>query len=197
MHLRLMLVAVLLCGMLRSTSAQPQRVLSISDTIDQPAEIAAKRPGDCARGRCDLAALENPDGARNSAAGFIFTSDKPVPAPIKPIHFWIWPSTLSQSDLDKAVTQVRASRVDTVADPAEESWTHVLLWNSNSWILERAGATDGDELGWTLTAAALKARVPPGARVWVNLPPSQELGGKLALREKKQHGTGGQQPRSR
>jgi hypothetical protein len=100
-----------------------------------------------------------------------------------PLHFWIWPSTIPQAGLQKAVEEIRASGIDTVADPAAQPWTHLLLWNSAHWILKRAGSNDLVELGWKLTAAALKQNVPAGAKVWVNLPPSQELGAKLNLRE--------------
>ena len=129
------------------------------------------------------ASIVSPANAKVST-GSVFEIDKWVPAPVDPLHFWIWPSTIAQADLDKAIAQIRASGIDIVADPAEEPWTHILLWNSNSWILQRAGTTDGDELGWTLTASALKQHVPAGAKVWVNLPPSQQLGGKLDLNEK-------------
>jgi hypothetical protein len=116
--------------------------------------------------------------------GAVFEIDKWIPAPTDPLHFWMWPSTIAQANLDKAIAQIRASGIDTVSDPAEQPWTHILLWNSDDWILQKAGETDGTELGWTLTASVLKQHVPPGAKVWVNLPPSQELGGKLNLHEK-------------
>jgi hypothetical protein len=99
------------------------------------------------------------------------------------LRFWIWPSTIAQPDLQKAIDQVRMSGIETVADPARQPWTHVLLWNSDDWILLRAGQTDGEELGWTLTAKVLRQHVPPGAKVWINLPPSQEWGGKIKLHE--------------
>jgi caspase domain-containing protein len=115
--------------------------------------------------------------------GQVFELDKWSPAPTDPLHFWIWPPTIAEADLQKAIDQIRASGIDSVADPAEQPWTHILLWNSDNWILQRAGDTDAVELGWKLTASALKQHVPPGAKVWVNLPPSQELGGKLKLHE--------------
>ena len=86
-------------------------------------------------------------------------------------------------DLRKAIDQIRASGIETVADPATQPWTHILLWNSDDWILLRAGETHGEELGWTLKATTLKQHVPRGAKVWINLPPSQELGGKIKLHE--------------
>lgn len=129
------------------------------------------------------ASIVSPPNAK-IAVGSVFAIDKWIPAPVDPLHFWIWPSTIAQADLEKAIAQIRASGIATVSDPAEQPWTHILLWNSNSWILQRAGEADGDELGWSLTAATLKKHVPAGAKVWVNLPPSQELGGKLTLQEK-------------
>jgi Caspase domain len=129
------------------------------------------------------ASIVSPPNAHVAVAS-VFEIDKWVPPPVDPLHFWIWPSTIAQADLEKAIAQIRASGIDVVSDPAEQPWTHILLWNSSSWLLQKAGTTDGDELGWTLTAAALKKHVPPGAKVWVNLPPSQELGGKLALNDK-------------
>lgn len=104
-------------------------------------------------------------------------------SPIEPLNFWIWPSTIPQIELEKAIDQIRASGIETVADPAAQPWTHILVWNSDDWILLRAGETHGEELGWTLTAKNLKQHVPPGAKVWINLPPSQQLGGKIKLHE--------------
>lgn len=115
------------------------------------------------------------------AVGQVFELDTWAPAPTDPLHFWMWPSTISEANLAKAIEQIRAAGISIVDDPAEEPWTHVLLWNSADWILQRAGTTEPVELGWTLTASALKKAVPAGAKVWVDLPPSQELGGKLNL----------------
>jgi len=128
------------------------------------------------------ASIVSPPNA-HVAVGQVFELDKWTPVPVDPLHFWTWPSTIAQADLQKAIQQIRASGIDTVADPAEQPWTHILLWNSANWILQRAGDTDPVELGWTLNATTLKQHVPAGAKVWVNLPPSQELGGKLDLRE--------------
>ncbi|HSZ15450.1 MAG TPA: caspase family protein [Terracidiphilus sp.] len=129
------------------------------------------------------ATVVSPSGA-HVAVGQVFEIDKWTPVPADPLHFWTWPSTIAGPDLQKAIEQVRASGIETVADPAEQPWTHILLWNSAHWILQRAGTTDPVELGWKLTADALKKNVPAGAKVWINLPPSQELGGKLNLHEK-------------
>ena len=128
------------------------------------------------------ASVATPANAR-VAIGQVFELETWIPAPTDPLHFWIWSSTIAQADLQKAIDQIRASGIDSVSDPAEQPWTHILLWNSDNWILQRAGDTDAVELGWKLTASALMQHVPAGAKVWVNLPPSQELGGKLKLHE--------------
>lgn len=122
---------------------------------------------------------------RCAAFCLLATCRIPVQSPIEPLHFWIWPSTIAQTNLEKAIDQIRASGIETVADPATQPWTHILLWNSDDWILLRAGQTKGKELGWTLTAKALQQHLPPGAKVWINLPPSQELGGKIKLHEER------------
>ena len=155
----------------------------VSFGVEDKSKIVTLKVTDLAGVAHSKATVVSPANA-HVAVGAVFEIDKWIPAPTDPLHFWIWPSTIAQADLEKAIAQIRASGIDTVADPAEQQWTHILLWNSNSWILQRAGTTDGDELGWTLTADTLKKHVPPGAKVWVNLPPSQELGGKLALHDK-------------
>jgi hypothetical protein len=73
-------------------------------------------------------------------------------------------------------------------------WTDELNWDGSTWRLDHAAAPAGSggirieskpskpvELGATLTAAALKKHLKPGMRVWVNLPPSQELAAQLNL----------------
>jgi hypothetical protein len=127
--------------------------------------------------------MDFPSRVRCAAFCLLATCRLLAQSPIEPLHFWIWPSTIAQTDLEKAIHQIRASGIETVADPATQPWTHILLWNSDDWVLLRAGESHGEELGWTITAKALKEHVPPGAKVWINLPPSQQLGGKIALHE--------------
>lgn len=126
------------------------------------------------------ASIASPVGAR-VAPGQVFELDKWVPAPSDPLHFWMWPAGLSQTAVNAAVDQMRASGVATVKDPAEEPWTQIVAWDGSKWTLQRAGDTKTVTLGATLTAAALKGNVPAGAKVWVNLPPPQELASKLDL----------------
>jgi len=115
--------------------------------------------------------------------GQVFELDTWTPAPIDPLHFWTWPAGLTQADIAKAADQARAAGISSVSDPAEQPWTHMLSWNGTRWILQRAGDAKNVELGPTLTAAALKQQVPAAAKVWINLPPPQEMMAKLDLHQ--------------
>jgi len=128
------------------------------------------------------ATVVSPAGA-HVVPGSVFELDTWVPAPSDPLHFWTWPSGLAQADVQAAADQVRASGIDAVADPAEQPWTYVLSWNGTNWVVQHTGDAKGVEIGATLTAAALKKQVPAGAKVWVNLPPPQELAAKLNLHD--------------
>jgi len=74
----------------------------------------------------------------------------------------------------------------------------MLFWNGVDWMLQQAKLASGGKggpvladgahlalanLGPKLTADALQKHLPANARVWVNLPPSQELAAKLVLHE--------------
>jgi hypothetical protein len=142
------------------------------------------------------ALVVEPAGAK-VAAGTVFELTKFVPAETHPLRFWIGPSNLSGADLARAVEAIHSSGIDLIADPAEEPYTAILRWDGSAWALEdRPSAPHGPsglllsvapkaappkKLGATLTAAALKAAVPGGAKVWVDLPPSRELAAKLTL----------------
>lgn len=132
--------------------------------------------------------------------GSIFTLTKLVPPESQPLLFWLWPSSLSASDIAAAVSEVKAAGVVSVTDPAEEPWTHILSWDGSGWILEQPQsppATQADrsavnldkaasppvKLGAKLSAAALKQHLDNNARVWVNLPAPKEVAEKLALHE--------------
>ncbi len=115
--------------------------------------------------------------------GEVFELQNWTPAPTEALHFWTWPSALPQTEIQAAVEQVRASGITIASDPAEEQWTHMLSWNGSNWILQKSGESNGFELGAKPLAAVLKQQVPSGSKVWVNLPPSQELAAKLNLHE--------------
>ncbi len=136
------------------------------------------------------------------APGDVFELTKLVPAESAPLLFWLWPSNLSTDDVLAAAAQVKASGVDSVSDPAEEPWTHILSWDGAAWTLEQAGSLSNSgqagspsainldkkpdppvRIGAKLTADALKQHLQPGAKLWVNFPAPRELAAKLALHD--------------
>ena len=124
------------------------------------------------------ATVVSPSGAAVKV-GDIFELSKWAPAQSDPLRVWHSPATLSQADILAAAAQVQSSGVATVTDPAEEPWTHMLSWDGVNWILQKAGASSPVSLGSQLTADALKQNVPPGAKLWINLPPPRELAAQL------------------
>jgi len=125
------------------------------------------------------AQVVSPAGAK-VAAGDVFELTKWIPADTPALKVWMWPPSLSESDILAAVAQVQTSGASLVTDPAEQQWTHVINWDGSHWALQQAGSASPVILGTTLTAAAIKQNLPAGAKLWVNLPPSKELAAKLA-----------------
>ena len=128
------------------------------------------------------ASVVSPPGAKVTP-GEIFELTKWVPAESAPLRVWLWPSNLSEDDILASAAQVKASGVTSVADPAEQPWTDMLCWDGANWTLQHAGAPAPTRLGPTLTASSLQKKLPGGAKIWVNLPPSRELAAKLALHD--------------
>jgi hypothetical protein len=124
------------------------------------------------------AQVVSPAGAK-VALGDIFELTKWIPADTPALRVWLWPSNLSQDQIDAAAAQVQASGATLVSDPAEQQWTHVLSWDGTNWTLQKGGTTTPLSLGAPLTANAIKQNLPAGAKLWVNLPPSQDLAAKL------------------
>ena len=124
------------------------------------------------------AEIVSPAGAK-VAPGDLFELSKWIPADNPPLLVWLWPSNLSEDQINAAVAQVQASGAALVSDPAEQPWTHVLSWDGSNWTLQQAGTAAPITLGASLTADAIKKNLPAGAKLWVNLPPSQELAAKL------------------
>jgi hypothetical protein len=124
------------------------------------------------------AEIVSPAGAKVSP-GDLFELSKWIPADNPPLLVWLWPSNLSEDQIDAAAAQVQASGAALVSDPAEQQWTHVLSWDGTNWTLQQAGSAAQVTLGAPLTADAIKKNLPAGAKLWVNLPPSQELAAKL------------------
>jgi hypothetical protein len=128
------------------------------------------------------AKIVSPPGA-TVAAGEVFELSRWVPAESAPLRFWLWPSNLSEEDVLAAAAQIKAAGVASVSDPAEEPWTDILCWDGANWTLQHAGTPAPISLGPKLTANALQQHLPAGAKLWVNLPPPQELAAKLALHD--------------
>jgi Caspase domain len=124
-----------------------------------------------------VATVVSPSGAQ-VRTGDIFELTKWSPAQSPPLHVFHWPATLPQSDILAAAAQIQAAGIATVADPAEEPWTHFLSWDGAHWTLQHAGASSPVRLGTTLTPDVLK-QIPAGAKLWVNFPPSRELAAHL------------------
>jgi Caspase domain len=124
------------------------------------------------------AEIVSPAGAK-VAPGDLFELSKWIPADNPPLLVWLWPSNLSEDQIGSAVAQVQASGAALVSDPAEQPWTHVLSWDGSNWTLQQAGTAAPITLGASLTADAIKKNLPAGAKLWVNLPPPQELAANL------------------
>jgi hypothetical protein len=142
------------------------------------------------------AEVVSPSNAR-IVPGQIFELTKLVPAPSDPLLFWLWPSNLSQADILAAAAEIKAAGIASVSDPAEETWTDILSWGGANWTLQHAKSGSSDStavnldtkaaaptnLGPKLTGAALKQHLGPDSKLWVNLPPPQELAAKLTLHD--------------
>ncbi len=124
------------------------------------------------------AGIVSPAGAK-IAPGDLFELSKWIPADNPPLLVWLWPSNLSQDQVDAAAAQVQASGAALVSDPAEQQWSQVLSWDGTNWTLQQAGSISTVNLGGPLTADAIKKNLPAGAKLWVNLPPSKELAATL------------------
>ena len=138
------------------------------------------------------AQIVSPPGA-NVSPGEVFELTKWVAADTSPLALWHWPANLSEAQVLAAAAEIQASGATLVADPAEQTWTHILSWDGAHWMLQWNGARwDGKQwvllhafdaapvsLGAPLTAAALQQHLPAGARLWANLPPPTEMAAKL------------------
>jgi Caspase domain len=141
-----------------------------------PIVLRIKELNGIARSSADVVSPAN----AKVAPGEIFDLSKWIPDESSVLRIWLWPSNLSEQQVLAAAGQVQASGVALVSDPAEEQWTHVLSWDGSQWMLLKAGDSSPVSLGAQLTADALKQRLPAGAKLWANLPPSKEMAQELA-----------------
>jgi hypothetical protein len=78
-----------------------------------------------------LAMVVSPLGAKvNSGEFFELSKWKPAESP--PLLVWQWPANLSGEQVMTAAAQIRNSGAVSVADPAEEPWTHMLSWDGTN-----------------------------------------------------------------
>jgi hypothetical protein len=141
-----------------------------------PVVLRIKELNGIARSTADVV---SPAGA-TVAPGEIFDLSKWVPFESATLRIWLGSANLSEQQVLAAAAEIQASGATLVADPAEQSWTHVLTWDGSQWMLKKAGAGAPVGLGAPLTADALKQHLPAGAKLWANLPPSHELAAELA-----------------
>ena len=116
----------------------------------------------------------------------VFRLSKWVPRQVDALHFWTWPANLPYAAIDDVRKQVIAAGFKPVEDPVEQPWTDMLAWNGTAWELRHASASPTTPaqttiLGPNITASALKSKLSPDAKLWVNLPPPQELSARLNL----------------
>jgi hypothetical protein len=130
------------------------------------------------------AMVVTPEGAA-VVQGDVFELTKWVPLESELLHFWAWPTNLSEAEIQTAEDAIKASGITYISDPVEEPWTDMLSWDGTKWILQHAGGNSSVPIGSKLTAETLKENVPSGAKVWINIPPSQELAAKLELHNPK------------
>lgn len=132
------------------------------------------------------ASVVTPPGAKVET-GEIFELDKWMPAQTSALRVWTAPATFAQAQLASMVAEIKsaaqAKNISIVEDPVVEAPTHMLTWDGKQWILERAGSAETDQLGAELKAAAVTGKVPSGAHLWINLPPSKELMAQLKLND--------------
>jgi hypothetical protein len=140
------------------------------------------------------ATIVSPTGAKVQI-GDVFELTRLIPGQLNPLRFFVGPANLSSSDITAAASQIKASGVDTISDPAEEPYTDVLSWSGTAWTLRHTDApppshfffsfekrkTGPVNLGAQFSAAALKAHLTPKAKLWVDLPASRELADSLKL----------------
>ncbi len=115
--------------------------------------------------------------------GDSFEVDKLVMPSESMISIYI-PPAISSEALSRAVTEFGALPgllgPRWVADEVAVTATHILRWNGKSWLLEKGDFEEGGtDLGAAPAAAAIAKRLPSDAKLFVALPPSQELADAL------------------
>ncbi len=140
------------------------------------------------------ATILSPAGAKVQI-GDVFELTRLIPGQLNPLRFFIGSANLSIADIAAAASQIKASGVETISDPAEEAYTDVLSWNGTAWTVRHTDSTPTSHsffsferhkngpvnLGPQFSADALKAHLTPKAKLWADFPASAELAGNLKL----------------
>ena len=127
--------------------------------------------------------IEHAPGDYKLRQGDSFEVDKLVMPSTSMVSLYI-PPPMSAQALSRAVSEFAAlpGLLGTrwVADEAAVTATHILRWNGKSWLLEKGDFEEGgSDLGATPTAATIAKRVPSDGKLFVALPPSQDLADAL------------------
>jgi hypothetical protein len=112
-----------------------------------------------------------------------------VPAPRPELLFYAGPSNLTIAQIQSALTALRSTKSQLVADPSSDSWTHIIAWDGTNWTLQartpnqpadpnkrtdtaltQSQAAPAVRLGPTLNAANLSRRLAKESIIWFNPP---------------------------
>ncbi len=127
-----------------------------------------------------VATVVSPAGAKVIAKD-VFELVKWVPAEKPNLYFWVPASNLTEAQITSAISETRSSGVRLIKDPSLEAWTYLISWDGSQWTLQKAGVRGADPLGPTLTAGLLQRKLGKDAALWLNLPPSADLAGRLQM----------------
>lgn len=146
-------------------------------SISQDKKVVLRITGSVGINR-STAEVVSPAGA-TVAAKDVFELSRWVPAEKPSVYFWVPASTLTESQIESAIKEVKTAGVQLVSDPSLQAWSHLIRWDGSQWTVEKAGERGADPLGGTLAAAVLKEKLPRQAVVWLDLPPAAELSTRL------------------
>jgi hypothetical protein len=104
-----------------------------------------------------------------------------VPAPRPELLFYAGPANLTIEQIQNALAALRSTKIQLVADPSSDKWTHMIAWDGADWTLQARTADQPDrKLGPTLTAANLSRRLAKESIIWFDAPlPSDIASGLL------------------
>jgi hypothetical protein len=96
------------------------------------------------------------------------------------------PPAASPDVIARAVEWITSLRDDLsihwVADPVAERPTAILRWNFGAWLLDTLGkSVKTTDLGGSPSAVSVKRLLPPGARLFVKMPPSAALSAAIRV----------------